>query len=163
MRLLRRVPEAEKTPFRTMLTAYLIEDYAQDYLEGRFDPHDFPTFDAYWTAPFRHPFWIERGGQPAGLALVSDRYAPSGQDVDHGLVEFYVAPEARRAGLGMAAALALFRAMPGVWELAVHGLNPVSMAFWPRVIEALKPLDWRRLPHKDINKDSDVVHRFTVG
>lgn len=152
---LRPVPASEKTPFRAMLTDYLVEDHP----EVGFDLHDFPTFDAYWTAPHRYPFWIERRGEPVGLALVSDLYAPSGQSVDHGLVEYYIVPGARRTGIGMAAALALFRAMPGLWELAVHGANPVSMAFWPRVIEALNPSDWQRLPHGD----GDVVHRFNTG
>ena len=159
MSLLRPVPASEKGPFRVMLTAYLVEDHAQDDPEGHFDPHSFSTFDDYWTQPFRRPFWIVRGDEPVGLALVSDRYAPSGQGVDHGLVEYYIVPDARRTGLGMTAALALFRQMPGVWELKVHGLNPVSMAFWPRVIEALNPSEWQRLAHGD----GDVVHRFVSG
>src|SRR3954471_12728102 len=97
----------ERPEFRTMLDAYLVEDFALSDPEGKHDPLDFPNFELYWREPWRSPWWLLSGDAPAGLALVSDRYGPSGLPVDHGLVEFYVAPAFRRTGLGTAGAAAL--------------------------------------------------------
>jgi predicted acetyltransferase len=155
---IRPVLATERRAFRTMLDAYLVEDYAVSDPEGKHDPSVFPNFELYWTEPWRSPWWLLCGGQVAGLALVSDRYAPSGLPVDHGLVEFYVAPPFRRTGVGSRGATALFTAMPGQWELAVSPLNPRSTAFWPRAIAAA---GGRR--HETRELAEAVSHRFIIG
>ncbi|MFI4974420.1 MAG: hypothetical protein ACHP84_07780 [Caulobacterales bacterium] len=158
MDVLRPAAETEKSAFRPMLDAYLMEHAAVVDPDGRFDPLDFPTFDQYWTEPDRRAFWIMDGTQRAGLALVSDRYAPSGVAADHGLVEFYVVPELRRGGLGRRAAVELFTALPGWWELAVSHLTPVALAFWPAAIAAAGAMSLRTTSNQH-----DVIHRFRIG
>ncbi len=157
-KVLRLVPVAEKSVFRPMLDAYLIEHAAVVDPQGSFDPLDFPTFDAYWSAPTRRPFWIMDGAEHAGLALVNDAYAPSGVPADHGLVEFYVVPARRRGGLGKRAAAELFRSLPGWWELAVSHLTPVALAFWPETIAAAGAIS-----AQEIRNPHDVIHRFKIA
>jgi predicted acetyltransferase len=151
---LREALAAEKVAFRRMLDAYLVEHSAKVDPEGRYDPLDFPTFDLYWTEPRRRPFWIIAGEHPAGLALVGG-FSPSRRGVDFGLIEFYVAPEHRRQGVGMAAAAALFSGMPGLWELQAHHRTPDAMAFWERAIAAVRPESWERIDGADT-----IIHRL---
>jgi predicted acetyltransferase len=156
--LLRPVGEDETSAFWSMLADYLVEHAAMADPDGRFDPLDMPTFGLYWLEAHRRPSWIvDTSGAPAGLALVNDHYAPSGQAVDHGLVEFYVVPAHRRTGLGLAAARELFGSLPGWWELQVSLLNPAGLAFWPRAIESVGPRLWERVPTADT-----LIHRFRV-
>lgn len=153
---LRAAPVTEKVEFRRMLDAYLVEHLAQVDPEGRYDPLDFPTFDLYWTEPRRRPFWIVADDQVAGLALVGG-FSPSRRGVDFGLIEFYVTPGCRRQGVGMAAAAALFDAMPGLWELQAHHRTPDAMAFWERAIAAVRPQAWER-----IDGAENIIHRFVT-
>lgn len=154
---LRLASEAEKPAYWEMLAAYLVEDYAISDPEGKFDPLDFPNFPKYWIEPLRKPWWILKGGEPAGLALVN-KYSWSGERVDYGLIEYYVSPEHRRAGIGREAARQLFTAWPGQWELACHNLNARSQAFWDATIAATPHRDWRR-----VERDEDRLHRFVTG
>jgi predicted acetyltransferase len=158
MSVIRPVLAAERVEFRAMLDVYLVEDYALVDPEGTYDPQDFPNFELYWTEAWRSPWWLLADGRPAGLALVSDRYGPSALGVDHGLVEFYVAPAFRRTGLGTRGAGALFHRLPGRWELMVSPNNPRSTAFWPRAIVAAGARDYQTQ-----EVAGSISHRFVVG
>ena len=156
MNVLRPVDAEEKPAFWSMLADYLVEHARMADPDGRYNPLDMPTYDLYWGEDHRCPCWIvDAAGVPAGLALVNDRYAPSGSAVDHGLVEFYVAPARRRTGLGLAAAHELFVTLFGWWELQVSLRNPGALAFWPRAIEAANPTAWEQIATPDT-----VIHRF---
>lgn len=153
---LRRVAFEERRPaFWDMLAAYLIEDAALDDHGPDFDPLDFPNFEKYWLEDHRSPWWILDGGVPAGLALVG-RYSWSGQPVDRGLIEFYVAPAHRRQGVGLKAARALFAMFPGQWELATANVSPRAQAFWRRTLSDAPGLS----DHQVIERASDRLHRF---
>jgi predicted acetyltransferase len=47
--------------------------------------------------------------------------------------EFFIIAGARRHGLGLAAAQALFATRPGPWTLTVRSENPAALKFWRRV------------------------------
>lgn len=124
-----------------------------------YDEVDFayPWFDAYWREDGRRwPWFIHEDGAIIGFALVN-RLSLSGQHVDHAMAEFYILPQARGHGRGVAAALAVFAAHPGQWELAVHPHNTPAQKFWPRVMLAARTRSMEKFDH-----DGDTVFRFRV-
>ncbi len=93
--------------------------------DGRFVYDRLPS---YWTEPERRfPFAIRAGGQLAGFALVTRGIeAPGVLDV----AEFFVLRGHRRGGVGRAAALALWRRLPGRWLVRVAEANRAGVPFW---------------------------------
>jgi len=90
----------------------------------------YPDFDSYWSGnPARRVYIFRSDGALAGFAFVND-WSPSGQDVDHGLAEFFVLRAHRRSGVGWEAASQLFEALPGQWEVAVRSANVPAENFW---------------------------------
>ncbi|MDX1934944.1 MAG: GNAT family N-acetyltransferase [Capsulimonadales bacterium] len=73
-------------------------------------------------------------GVPAGFAIVLSRHPPLPDDVDHELMDFYIAPKFRRQGVGRIAARALFDRQPGRWQVFQLERNAPAIAFWHRVI-----------------------------
>ena len=155
---LRPVSLGDKPALRTMFDAYLIELAAMvDPRRLQGDPAAYGYFDAYWQEAARRPFWILDDGARAGFLLINT-HSPSGLGCDHAIAEFCIAPDRRRAGLGMAAAKAAFGLAAGWWELQVYRANPAGLAFWPRAIAQAKPGDWEILEQAD-----RVIHRFRCG
>jgi len=96
----------------------------------------YPNFDSYWTdEPARTVHLFRLDGVLAGFAFVND-WSPSGQQVDHGLAEFFVLRAHRRSGVGWEAASRLFEALPGQWEVAVRGQNVPAVNFWRTALRA---------------------------
>jgi predicted acetyltransferase len=153
---LRRVEEHEKRLLRDMLDDYLVEDAALHEPDPDFDPLEFPNFDKYWLEDHRSPWWIVHEETLAGFALVG-RYSWSKLPVDQGLIEYYVEPEFRRRGVGLAAARDLFSRFPGQWELQVSKANPGGLEFWRRTIGEGGYAGWQV-----IDRDESVLHRFVV-
>ncbi len=119
--------EADQPLLRNWLSAYLRELGADD---------DYPYFDAYWQdGEPRWPYLIRDADEPIGFAFVR---APGDEGVDFSRAEFYIVHAARRAGRGVSAALALFRAHPGRWEIAVMRDNAPARRFWPKAIAAAR-------------------------
>jgi predicted acetyltransferase len=98
-------------------------------------PRKYPYFESYWSDPARYPFVITSGGRTAGFALV--RRLNAGNEVE--MAEFYVAPEFRRAGIGRAAAKALFARFPGKWRISVLGSNTTGALFWSQAVPTRTP------------------------
>lgn len=98
--------------------------------DGRFAPY--VPLDSYWTDADRTPLLIRAGGHLAGFALIN-RFAHSGLPLDFSVAEFFVVRKHRRAGVGLAAATAIVRARPGLWEAAVARRNTAALPFWRRV------------------------------
>ncbi len=92
--------------------------------------------DHYWTEAGRHPFFIRHGGRLVGFALARER-----DDGVTEVAEFFVVRSRRRAGVGRAAALALFERFPGEWELFHDDANHTGAEFWVRVISEVAA-DW---------------------
>ncbi|WP_374574162.1 GNAT family N-acetyltransferase [Phenylobacterium sp.] len=147
---------ADKGVLRPLFDAYQIA-YADltEPARAKGSPCDDPWFDAYWIEPERIPLWILADGERAGFALVN-RVSPSGLGCDRAVAEFCVLPEHRRAGVGLAAARALFGRYEGVWELKVHRANAPGLAFWEKAIGAEAPAY-----HDVLERPDEVIHRFT--
>ncbi|HLK25142.1 MAG TPA: GNAT family N-acetyltransferase [Caulobacteraceae bacterium] len=140
----------DKPMLRQMLESYLVELSA-------FDPAitpDYPYLDIYWAGgEARWPILITQDGGVAGFALI--RSADDGGGAE--MAEFYVRPDARRSGAGLAAAVGLFKAHPGAWTLSILLDNGPARAFWPRAIAAAKG------ERVSIAEEERVVtYRFTI-
>jgi predicted acetyltransferase len=86
------------------------------------------------------PRYRDQVGHAALLILDDDGRAPIGfalarqDELERWHVEeFFVIYGARRRGVGMLAARALFALHPGAWTLTVRPENPTALPFWRRV------------------------------
>ena len=118
----------------------LLELYAHDFSElrrlnlredGRFGYEALPL---YWTEPGRHPFLIRVDGSLAGLVLVKRGSGISGAEVVWDMAEFFVVRGCRRRGVGIQAALKVWRRFPGLWEVRVMQKNDAARRFWAEAI-----------------------------
>lgn len=99
--------------------------------DGRFEPY--PFLDDYWREADRTPLLIRYRGRLAGFALVNG-VSHSGLPLDRNVAEFFVVRKHRRAGVGQAAAQAIFSRWPGVWEAAVARRNTGALTFWRKAV-----------------------------
>jgi len=142
----------------------LVELYAHDFSEyvpvelkpnGRFD---LGVDERWWTADDHFAFFIRARGHLAGFALVrrGSRF-DGGPDVMD-MAEFFVVRGARRRGVGVGAAHALFEAFPGAWEIRVRPANVGATRFWAGAVEAWvgRPTASVRRSTQDV--DWDVFH-----
>jgi ribosomal protein S18 acetylase RimI-like enzyme len=80
-----------------------------------------------------------------------------GEDADHSVYDFWVAPEARGTGLARSAARALLERFPGSWSITVLPANARARAFWEHVIPGGAPPG---RPARDA--EGLLVYRFEV-
>jgi predicted acetyltransferase len=99
--------------------------------DGRFGPYE--HLGSYWREPDRRPLLIRAEGRLAGFALIN-AHSHMRRLVDHAVAEFFVVRKHRRAGVGAAAARAIFSAQSGTWEAAVARANTGALAFWREAI-----------------------------
>jgi predicted acetyltransferase len=116
----------------------LFELYCYDFSEllrlplratGRFE---IPVGD-WWTREGHFPFFIQRGDELVGFALVRRGSRITGADDVMDVAELFVVRSARRSGIGAEAARQLFERFPGPWEIRVRETNASALAFWSRV------------------------------
>lgn len=112
------------------------DDYTLD-ADGRFQPDHLP----YWlTEPSCRPLVAVEGGAARGFAFVGTGDFPFKSDLaDHRVSEFFVLRASRRGGLGRRLAHAVFRLLPGRWELTVLHGNDAALAFWRAVVDEAAP------------------------
>ncbi len=91
----------------------------------------YSPFDLYWQEDKRWPFWAMIDGQRVGFALV--RFAPEHNAMQ--MAEFYILPDQRRGGTGLAFARSLLTRFPGPWKMREIVTNKGAVAFWRRVVE----------------------------
>ena len=152
------VPFPDKADLKAMMDPYLVEHADQvDPKRLHGDPTAYDFLDLYWVEPARRPYWIVAEGVRAGFCLVN-AYAVSGRPIDHAMAEFSIAPEHRRAGLGLVALRAVLARHPGQWELQVYRANTLGFGFWSRALAAAKVADWEQ-----IVQDDRVIHRFRTA
>lgn len=121
------IPEAAKAEVRALLDRYLSELSAF----GEVNP-SYPYFEAYWREPgLRWPYFLLCDDAVIGFALVR-RLSETGVS----MAEFYIAPSARGRGHSVAAAVRVFSAHPGRWQLTVFERNTPARRFWPKAIAA---------------------------
>lgn len=124
------------------IVANLLELYAHDFSafhpielgsDGRFG---YKLLPLYWSEPERHPFLVKVDGKLAGFVLVKKGSELSGDESTWDMAEFFVLRQYRRRGIGMGAARAVWRRMPGAWEVRVMEANEAGCKFWKRTIAA---------------------------
>ena len=84
------------------------------------------AYDEHW------PILIRRQGQIAGFALIR-KSKPN----THVIGEFFIKPDFRRQGTGVAAVDLILRRFKGNWEIPFQNENIVAAAFWRKTIPKL--------------------------
>ena len=118
--------------------------------------------ERWWRDADHLPFLMRLHGKLAGFALLNAT-PHGGTPVDHNIAEFFVVRKYRRAGVGAAAAHALFSRYPGRWEAAVMRRNTGARAFWERCITshpALTRIDIADSTHFSWN---GTIFRFDIA
>ena len=120
----------------------LFELYAHDFSEyvpldlnpaGRFDA----KIDAkWWTDDDHHAYFVRSDGKLVGFALVRKGSRVTSDPGVMDVTEFFVVRGARRRGIGIKVAHALFAAFPGAWEMRFRRSNVPARAFWTRTAAA---------------------------
>lgn len=119
----------------------LFELYVYDFSEtvpldlkesGRFDH---PLDERWWTDSGHFPFFIRSNEKLVGFALVRKGSKIGGGDDVMDIAEFFVTRGARRRGLGVLAAHALFDKFTAPWEIRVRTANVSAASFWAKVLE----------------------------
>ena len=105
--------------------------------------------------PAAHPFVILADGVRAGFARVTRLPSWPRAGADFRMSEFYIAPAARRRGVGARAAMVLFSRFEGEWEVLEDADNRPALAFWRRVIGAQAAGRFR-----EIREGSEIRQRF---
>jgi predicted acetyltransferase len=133
------------------VVANLIQLYLHDMTEfmpfpvqpdGRFQ-YDF--LDRFW----RYPYFIMKGEEIAGFALVVDECPLTGRALCWFMAEFFVLKAYRGQGAGRAAFDLARAAHPGPWHIAVPVANRAAQAFWLKAIGGNVP------PPRTIHFDED--------
>jgi predicted acetyltransferase len=125
----------EKQIIKSLLQPYLTE--LSQFEDHEPDPKDeagiylYPYLDAYWQEVERFPYLLYSDKSLAGFALVR-------KEGDHWeMAEFYVLPEYRRRGAGMACATLIFKKHPGSWRIGFNKQNYPSRRLWRKLALAL--------------------------
>lgn len=125
--------QADRPVLRRLLQLYLYD--FTEFVPEDVDEHGeyaYRYLDHYWApneGEERLPYLIRAEGKIAGFALVRH---PAGRARQ--MAEFFVLRMYRRHGIGRAAALHLFRTLPGDWQVAELAPNLPAQAFWRRTI-----------------------------
>lgn len=118
---------------RAMFDRYS-EELRVYWAEASGDDAPYPYFDAYWTEPGRHPFFVVEQGKRMGFVLI--RGPESTTDGTHQVAEFFVEPDHRNTGVGSRAFTAVLRRLPGSWTLQAYRSNRSAVAFWASCLQA---------------------------
>jgi predicted acetyltransferase len=146
------VPLSEKPDLWTMYQRYARELAPMANVQPVNGEIQDRSFDDYWRVEKHWPYWAVVDGERVGLALV--RFEPQHMR----MAQFYIAPEHRRAGLGLTFARALLARHPGPWRIRQMAVNTKAVAFWRRVVE---PFDFTEAEFSDKGLDR-VEQSLTV-
>src|SRR5262249_37784374 len=118
----RSIPVSEKGDLWAYLQDYIDEMRAFDEgIERVGGVYQYKWFDHYWNGEKRWPFWAVADGTRAGFALL--RREESGEME---MAEFYIRPDSRRGGVGLAFARALLSKFSGPWLISEYRANEVA-------------------------------------
>jgi predicted acetyltransferase len=151
-------------PEQQSIVANLLQLYAHDFSEfhhlelgadGRFGYKHLPQ---YWSDPHRFPFLIQLNGRLAGFALVKRGSEVTDRETVWDMAEFFIVRTYRRRGIGMLAALEVWRRFPGPWEVRVMQVNRAALSFWERAITTFNT--GTSVHPTRIEKDGECWHVF---
>jgi len=97
--------------------------------DGRYRDDRLRTYLAYEE---HWPLVIRSDGEVAGFALVRKSKPDT-----HVVGEFFIKPEFRRAGVGVAAVDQILQKFKGNWEIPFQNENPIAASFWRKTIAIL--------------------------
>jgi len=97
--------------------------------DGRYRDDRLRTYLAYEE---HWPLVIRSDGEVAGFALVRKSKPDT-----HVVGEFFIKPEFRRAGVGVAAVDQILQKFKGNWEIPFQNENPIAASFWRKTIAKL--------------------------
>ena len=161
--ILERITRESATIFDNLFELYAYEFSEQMPLQlkasGRFE---LTPGDAWWTREDHFGYLLKSGEELAGFALVRAGSRVTGTPDVMDVAEFFVVRGARRRGIGMSAAHALFSAFPRVWEVRVRRTNVAALEFWSRTAEAWVRQPVVSSPFRVEGVDWDVL-RFATG
>jgi predicted acetyltransferase len=89
--------------------------------------------EVWWTQANHFAYLIQLGDELAGFALVREGSRVTGASEGMDVSEFFVLRGLRGKGVGRSAADALFRTVPGAWEVRVRRTNSAALRFWTQV------------------------------
>lgn len=100
--------------------------------DGRFG---YPKLPLYWSEPDRRfAYLIKCDRRIAGFAFVTRGSPVTDDPAVLDVAEFFVLRRYRRSGVGRAAALLLWKTLPGKWTVRVSESNASGLAFWRGVV-----------------------------
>lgn len=97
--------------------------------DGRYRDDRLRTYLAYEE---HWPLVIRSDGEVAGFALVRKSKPDT-----HVVGEFFIKPEFRRAGVGVAAVDQILQKFKSNWEIPFQNENPIAASFWRKTIAIL--------------------------
>ncbi len=160
---------AAEQPVLANLLQFYVHDFSQLFGgtsrcdlsdDGRYSI-DIPLAD-WWQAPAHIPLLFRLDGILAGFALLN-AVTHSRLPADRNIAEFFVVRKYRRAGLGLAAAQALFTRYSGRWEAAVMRSNTGARNFWQHAITRHPALaDTHVADHNDSSWNG-TIFRFVIS
>jgi len=146
----------EAEAIRSLIKSYLAELYS---LTGEGDPSstEYAYLPSYWSEVGRRAFVVEDQAEVVGFVLI--RTPESTGTDDWEVAEFYIRPDARRRGLGVAAALEIWGRHPGSWLIEVSPKNRGAVEFWERAAQRALGAS-RNPPVPALRNDGRLVYRL---
>lgn len=125
-----RVQKHEEAVLHNLMQFYIYEfsKYLSDITlreDGRYKPFD---LSSYWEGERYHPFFIKKGEEYIGFALVEN-----GEEVNV-IQEFFIITKCSGKGYGKEAATKLFHKFPGKWHITQIQNNYRAQSFWRSLI-----------------------------
>ena len=109
--------------------------------------YEYQYLESYWTEKDRYPYLFYLKEKLAGLAFVRK------EENYYSMAEFYILPEFRRLGLGMAFAIEIFKKHTGVWKIGFNKQNIPSRQLWKKLAQ--------NLAHSDVEEgETDISHDY---
>lgn len=119
---------------------HLLELYLHDFSEfesldiGEDGLFRYAYLPHYWEDPNRYPFLIKANDKLAGFALLRFETNPTNGLGQMDITEFFVLRQYRRQKVGSQAAMMLWDAFPGQWQVRILKTNKKAYPFWEKVI-----------------------------
>jgi len=127
----------EQKPILARLMQLYLYDLSE--VDGRDIDQDglfeYKYLDSYWSQAERFPFLIYADDKIAGFVLVNSYTHLQERGKAKSIAEFFVLSKYRSQGIAKTAALRIFDAFPGKWEISPLKENVGAQRFWRRAID----------------------------